>query len=50
MRRRRAEKRDLLPDPKFNSKVIGKFINIMMWGGKKATSERIVYGALDIKN
>jgi small subunit ribosomal protein S7 len=47
MRRRRAERRDVLPDPKFNSKTIGKFINIMMWCGKKATAERIVYGALE---
>lgn len=47
MRRRRAEKRDLLPDPRFNNKVLGKFINIIMTQGKKQTAERIVYGALD---
>lgn len=47
MRRRRAQKRDVLPDPRFNNKIISKFINIMMWRGKKSTAEGIVYGALD---
>ncbi|MFH1798023.1 MAG: 30S ribosomal protein S7 [Candidatus Omnitrophota bacterium] len=48
MRRRRAEKRQQIPDPKFNNKVISKFINMVMKGGKKSIAEGIVYGALDI--
>jgi len=48
MRRRRAGERDILPDPKFHSKVVGKFINIIMLEGKKAVSENIVYGAFEI--
>lgn len=47
MRRRRAQKRDVLPDPRFSNKVITKFVNIMMWCGKKSTAEGIVYKALD---
>ena len=47
MRRRRAEKREVLPDPRFNNKVMSKFINVVMWCGKKSTSEKIVYNALD---
>jgi small subunit ribosomal protein S7 len=47
MRRRRAQKREVLADPKFNNKHITKFINSLMWCGKKATAEAIVYGALD---
>lgn len=47
MRRHRAEKRESLPDPKFNSKVLGKFMNMVMERGKKSTAEKIVYGALD---
>lgn len=50
MRRRRAEKRVALPDPKYNSRVLGKFINMVMERGKKSLAEAIVYGALeDIK-
>jgi len=48
MRRRRAEKRDTLPDPKYNSKVVTKFINIVMLKGERAIAERIVYGAFNI--
>jgi small subunit ribosomal protein S7 len=48
MRRRRAEKRKVLPDPKHKSEVISKFINIVMERGKKATAEKIVYNAFDI--
>ncbi len=48
MRRRRVGKRELLADPKFNSKVVGKFINMVMIKGQKSTAERIVYGAFDI--
>jgi small subunit ribosomal protein S7 len=47
-RRRVADKRDILPDPKYNSKLVGKFINILMKNGKKFTAEQICYGAFDI--
>ena len=46
-RRRRAEKREVLPDPKFGDIVISKFVNNLMYDGKKAVAEGIVYGALD---
>jgi len=45
-RRRRATKRFLIPDPKFNSELVARVINSMMQRGKKTTAERIVYGAL----
>ena len=48
MRRRRAEKRDVLPDPKFNSKLISRFINVIMIKGERAVAEHIMYNALDI--
>ncbi|MFA5089506.1 MAG: 30S ribosomal protein S7 [Candidatus Omnitrophota bacterium] len=48
MRRRRAQEREILPDPKFNSKVVGKFINMITLEGKKSLAEKIVYGAFDI--
>lgn len=41
-------KRDVLPDPIYNSKVITKLINQIMWDGKKSTAERICYDAFDI--
>ncbi|EJF80982.1 30S ribosomal protein S7 [Bartonella doshiae] len=47
-RRRRAEKREINPDPKFNDLVITKFMNAIMFDGKKSVAERIVYGALDV--
>jgi len=47
MRRRRAEERQILPDPKYKSKVVSKFINMIMDRGKKSTAERIVYGAFE---
>ncbi len=47
-RRRIATKREIIPDPKFNSERLAKFINHVMEDGKKAVAERIVYGALDI--
>lgn len=47
-RRRVAEKREILPDPIFNSEVLAKFINRVMISGKKAVAEKIVYGALTI--
>jgi small subunit ribosomal protein S7 len=46
-RRRIAEKREVLADPLFNSQLVTKFINNMMWDGKRAVSEGIMYGALD---
>ena len=47
-RRRRPEKREILPDPKFGNVTLAKFMNHVMVSGKKAVAERIVYGALDI--
>ena len=47
-RRREVEKRQVLPDPKFGSQTLSKFMNIIMESGKKAVAEKIVYGALDI--
>lgn len=46
-RRRVAEKRPTLPDPKFGSARVGRFVNMIMRSGKKAVAERIVYGALE---
>jgi small subunit ribosomal protein S7 len=43
-----APKRQILPDPKFNSKVLARFINKVMLRGKKSTAEQICYGALEI--
>jgi small subunit ribosomal protein S7 len=47
-RRRRAEKREVLPDPKFGDLVLTKFMNYVMYEGKKAVAENIIYGAFDI--
>src|ERR1700676_4204846 len=47
-RRRRAEKREVLPDPKFGDLVVTKFMNYVMYEGKKAVAETIIYGAFDI--
>lgn len=47
-RRAQAPKREILPDPKYGSVRLAKFINIMMLDGKKAVAERVIYGALDI--
>jgi small subunit ribosomal protein S7 len=46
-RKREVLKRTILPDPKFGSEVLAKFVNIIMERGKKSVAERIVYGALD---
>ncbi len=46
-RRRVAEKRDVLPDPIYNSKVVTKFINGLMMTGKKSVAEKIFYGAME---
>ena len=47
-RRHRAEKREVLPDPKFGDLVLSKFMNALMYDGKKSAAEAIVYGALDV--
>ena len=46
-RRRRPDKREILPDPKFGDVVLSKFMNSVMLDGKKSTAEGIVYGALE---
>ena len=46
-RRHRAEKREILPDAKFGDVVISRFMNVLMYDGKKSVAEGIVYGALD---
>jgi small subunit ribosomal protein S7 len=46
-RRRRAEKREVLPDPKFGDVVLSKFMNVLMYSGMKSVAEGIVYGALE---
>lgn len=46
-RRHRAEKRDIIPDPKYGDIVLAKFMNSVMYDGKKSVAEGIVYGALD---
>ena len=47
-RRHRAEKREINPDPKFGNLVVSKFMNSIMYEGKKSVAEQIVYGALDV--
>ncbi len=47
-RRHRAEKREIIPDPKFGDVILTKFMNSVMKDGKKSAAERIVYGALDV--
>ena len=46
-RRREVQRREVLPDPKFQSTEVAKFMNVIMQGGKKAVAERIIYGALE---
>ena len=46
-RRRRPEAREIMPDPVYNSTLAEKFVNSMMWDGKKAVSQKIFYGAMD---
>ena len=48
MRKKRAEKRRVTPDPRFNDIVLAQFVNIIMEDGKKATARACVYGAMDI--
>jgi small subunit ribosomal protein S7 len=47
MRRAGAARREILPDPKYGSRLVAKFVNMMMLGGKKSVAERIMYEALD---
>src|SRR5262245_26474092 len=47
-RRGEIPKRKVLPDPKFRDRMISKFTNVLMFGGKRSVAERIVYGALDV--
>ncbi|MCX5702545.1 MAG: 30S ribosomal protein S7 [Candidatus Omnitrophica bacterium] len=48
MRRRKAQEKTILADPKFNSKIVAKFINMVMREGKKSLAEKIVYGAFEL--
>ena len=48
MRKRRAKKRVLLPDPKFNDQLATRFVNNLMWDGKKSVAFKVFYDALDI--
>ena len=48
MRKREAKKRPLLPDPKFKEQLVTRFVNNLMWNGKKSTAFRIFYDAIDI--
>ena len=47
-RRHAAEKREVIPDPKFGNVVVSKFMNAVMYAGKKSVAENIVYGALEM--
>jgi len=48
MRKRQAKKRPLLPDPKFNDQLVTRFVNNLMWDGKKSVAFKVFYDALDI--
>ena len=48
MRKRQAKKRPLLPDPKFNDQLVTRFVNMLMWDGKKSVAFSIFYDALEI--
>jgi len=47
-RKGRAEKREINPDPKYNDRLVAKFINSLMYGGKKSVAEKLFYDALEI--
>ena len=47
-RRRKAIKRQIMPDPKYNDKIVSKFTSCLMYDGKRSTAEKIVYGAFDV--
>ena len=48
MRKKQAKKRPLLPDPKFNDQLVTRFVNMLMWDGKKSTAFKIFYDAIDV--
>ena len=48
MRKRQAKKRPLLPDPRFNDQLVTRFVNMMMWSGKKSVAFKVFYDAIDI--
>ncbi len=48
MRKRQAKKRPILPDPKFNDQLVTRFVNMMMWDGKKSVSFKVFYDAIAI--
>jgi small subunit ribosomal protein S7 len=48
MRKRQAKKRPLLPDPKFNDQLVTRFVNNLMWDGKKSVAFKVFYDALEI--
>ena len=48
MRKRQAKKRPLLPDPKFNHQLVTRFVNNLMWDGKKSVAFKVFYDAIDI--
>ncbi|GGW69112.1 SSU ribosomal protein S7P [Winogradskyella epiphytica] len=48
MRKKAAKKRPLLPDPKFNDQLVTRFVNMMMWDGKKSVAFKVFYDAIDI--
>lgn len=48
MRKRQAKKRPLLPDPRFNDQLVTRFVNMLMWDGKKSVAFNIFYDAIDI--
>ncbi|GAA4271314.1 30S ribosomal protein S7 [Aquimarina gracilis] len=48
MRKRKAKKRPILPDPRFNDQLVTRFVNMMMWDGKKSVAFKIFYDAIDI--
>ena len=48
MRKRQAKKRPLLPDPRFNDQLVTRFVNNLMWDGKKSTAFKVFYDAMDI--
>jgi small subunit ribosomal protein S7 len=47
-RRREVPKRQILPDPKYGDRMVGRFVNALMKDGKKSTAERILYGAFEV--
>lgn len=48
MRKKQAKKRPLLPDPRFNDQLVTRFVNMMMWDGKKSIAFKVFYDAMDI--